>query len=99
MRAQEREEFMQKSRKVHPFEKRLRLLEEALKQKMDKTDGENLEERMSGLESNHEELESQLDELDELDSKHKELSEKVDELEGELADADSRIDDLESEAW
>ena len=43
---------MQKSRKVHPFEKRLRLLEEALEQKMDKTDGENLEERMSDLESN-----------------------------------------------
>jgi chromosome segregation ATPase len=97
MGAQEREESMQKSRKVHPFEKRLRLLEEALEQKMDKTDGENLEERMSDLESNHEELESQLDELDELDSKHEELSEKVDELEGELADADSRIDDLESE--
>jgi hypothetical protein len=32
MRAQEREEFMQKSRKVHPFEKRLRLLEEAQEQ-------------------------------------------------------------------
>jgi hypothetical protein len=36
MGAQEREESMQKSRKVHPFEKRLRLLEEALEQKMDK---------------------------------------------------------------
>src|SRR5688572_16459171 len=99
MGAQEREESMQKSRKVHPFEKRLRLLEEALEHKMDKTDAEDLEERMSDLECNHEELESQLDELDELDSKHKELSEKVDELEDELADADSRIDDLESEAW
>ena len=54
-------------------------------------------ERLRDLESNHEELESQLDELDELDSKHEELSEKVDELEGELAVADSRIDDLESE--
>jgi predicted nucleic acid-binding Zn-ribbon protein len=88
---------MQKSRKVPPFEKRLRLLEEALEQKMDKTDGENLEERVSDLESNHEELELQLEDLEELDSKHEELSEKVEDLEGELAVADSRIDDLESE--
>jgi hypothetical protein len=99
MGAQEREESMQKSRKVHPFEKRLRLLEEALEHKMDKTDGEYLEERVSDLESNHEDLESQLEDLEELDSKHEELSEKVDELEGELAVADTRIDDLESEAW
>jgi DNA repair exonuclease SbcCD ATPase subunit len=96
-RVREREESMQKSRKVHPFEKRLRLLEEALEHKMDKTDGENLEERVSDLESNHEELESQLEDLEELDSKHEELSEKVEDLEGELAVADSRIDDLESE--
>jgi chromosome segregation ATPase len=54
--------------------------------------------RLSNLESNHEELESQLEDLEELDSKHEELSEKVNELEGELAVADSRIDDLESEA-
>jgi hypothetical protein len=43
---------MQKSRKVHPFEKRLRLLEEALeqmKQKMDETDGEDLKERGCAL--------------------------------------------------
>ena len=89
---------MQKSRKVHPFEKRLRLLEEALEHKMDKTDGEDLEERVSDLESNHEELELKLEDLEELDSKHEELSGKVEDLEGELAVADSRIDDLESEA-
>ena len=53
--------------------------------------------RLSDLESNHEELESQLEDLEELDSKHEELSEKVEDLEGELAVADSRIDDLESE--
>ena len=90
MEAQEREEFMQKSRKMHPFEKRLRLLEEAheqIKQKMDETYGEDLEERVSDLESNYKDL----------DSRHEELSEKVDELEGELAAADSRIDDLGSE--
>jgi DNA repair exonuclease SbcCD ATPase subunit len=98
-RVREREESMQKSRKVHPFEKRLRLLEEALEHKMDKTDGEDLEERVSDLESNHEELELKLEDLEELDSKHEELSEKVEVLEGELADADSRIDDLESEVW
>ena len=49
-RVRESEEFMQKSRKVHPFEQRLRLLEEALeqiKQKMDETDGEGREERVS----------------------------------------------------
>jgi hypothetical protein len=43
---------MQKSRKVHPFEKRLRLLEEALeqmKQKMDETDGEDLKERSGAV--------------------------------------------------
>jgi chromosome segregation ATPase len=87
---------MQKSRKVHPFEKRLRLLEEALEHKMDKTDAEDLEERLSDLESNHEDLDSRHEELD---SRHEELSDKVDELEGELAVADSRIDDLESENW
>src|ERR687889_2891095 len=102
MRAQQSEVFMQKSRKVHPFEKRLRLLEEAqeqMKQKMDDTDGEDLEERVSDLESKLEDVEFNLEELEELDSKHEELSEKVEVLEGELADADSRIDDLESEAW
>ena len=81
---------MQKSRKVHPFEKRLRLLEEAheqMKQKMDETDGEGLKERLSDLESNYEDL----------DSRHEELSEKVEDHEGQLSDADSRIDDLESE--
>jgi predicted nucleic acid-binding Zn-ribbon protein len=55
-------------------------------------------ERLGDLESNHEELESQLEDLEELDTKHEELSEKVEDLEGELAVADSRIDDLESEA-
>ena len=68
-----------------------------MKQKMDQTDGESLEELVSNLESNHEELESQLEDLEDLDSKHEELSEKVEDLEGELAVADSRIDDLESE--
>jgi chromosome segregation ATPase len=53
--------------------------------------------RLRDLESNHEEMKSQLEELEELDSKLEELRAKVDELEGELAVADSRIDDLESE--
>ncbi len=53
--------------------------------------------RLSDLESNHEELKSTLEELEELDSRHEELSAKVEDLEGELANADSRIDDLESE--
>ena len=85
---------MQKSRKVHPFEKRLRLLEETLEHKMDKTDGEDLKERLSDLESNHEDLDSRHEDLQ---SRHEELSGKVEDLEGELAVADSRIDDLESE--
>ena len=55
---------MQKSRKVHPFEKRLRLLEETLEHKMDKTDGEDLEERVSDLESEYEELESKLEDVE-----------------------------------
>ena len=54
-------------------------------------------ERLRDLESNHEELKSTLEELEELDSKLEELSAKVDDLEGELAVADSRIDDLGSE--
>jgi predicted nucleic acid-binding Zn-ribbon protein len=83
--------------RVHPLVERLRRIEEALEHKMDKTDGEDLEERLSDLESNHEELESQLQELEDLDSRHEELSGKVEDLEGELAVADSRIDDLESE--
>ena len=44
-------------------------------------------ERLSDLESNYEDLES----------RHEELSGKVEDQEGELAVADSRIDDLESE--
>src|SRR5918995_4410621 len=99
MRAQEREEFMQKSRKVHPFEKRLRLLEEAqqqIKQKMDEMDGEDLKERLSDLESNHKDLDSRHEDLE---SMHEELSRKVEVLKDELAVADSRIDDLESEVW
>jgi chromosome segregation ATPase len=55
-------------------------------------------ERLSDLESNHEELESQLEDLEDLDSKHGELSEKVEDLEARLDGAESRIDDLESEA-
>jgi len=97
MRAQEREEFMQKPRKVHPFEKRLRLLEEAqeqMKLKMDETDGEDLEERMSDLESKLEDVDFKLDDEE---FKQEELSEKVEDHEGQLADAESRIDDLESE--
>jgi chromosome segregation ATPase len=79
------------------FAEWMKRVEEELEHKMDKTDGEDLEERVSDLESNHEELESNLEELEELDSRHEELSEKVEVLEGELAVADSRIDDLESE--
>ena len=45
-----------------------------MEHKMDKTDGEDLKERLSDLESNHEELESTQEELD---SKHEELSERV----------------------
>jgi predicted nucleic acid-binding Zn-ribbon protein len=56
-------------------------------------------ERLSDLESNHKELESQLEDLEDLESRHEELSGKVEDLEGELTVADSRIDDLESEAW
>jgi chromosome segregation ATPase len=69
------------------FAEWMKRIEEVLEHKMHKTDGEDLEERLSDLESNHEDL----------DSRHEELSEKVEDLEGEQADADSRIDDLESE--
>jgi predicted nuclease with TOPRIM domain len=51
-------------------------------------------ERLSDLESNYKDLDSRHEELY---SRHEELSEKVEDLEGELAVADSRIDDLESE--
>ena len=50
--------------------------------------------RLSDLESNHEDLDSRHEELY---SRYEELSEKVEDLEGELAVADSRIDDLGSE--
>src|SRR5215208_5681707 len=82
---------------VAEWMKRIEEAQQQFNQKMDETDGENLEERLSDLESNHEELESQLEDLEELDWKHEELSEKVEDLEGELEDADSRIDVLESE--
>jgi hypothetical protein len=66
--AQERKEFMQKSRKVHPFEKRLRLLKEAheqMKQKMDEMDGEGLEERVSDLEFKLKDVDFKLDDVSE----------------------------------
>ena len=72
----------------------MKRIEEMLEHKMDKTDGEDLKERLSDLESNHEDLDSRHEELY---SSYEELSEKVEDLEGELAVADSRIDDLESE--
>ena len=50
--------------------------------------------RLSDLESTYKDLDSRHEELY---SRYEELSEKVDELEGELAVADSRIDDLGSE--
>ena len=98
--ATKRGDGMPKQR-VHPLVERLRRIEEAMEHKMDKTDGEGLEERLSDLESNHEELESKLEDvdfkLDDVEFKLEELSETVEDHEGQLADADSRIDDLESE--
>jgi chromosome segregation ATPase len=97
--AQERKEFMQKSREVHPFEKHLRLLEEAheqMKQKMDETDGEGLQERVSDLEFKLKDVDFKLHDVE---SNLEEVSEKVEDHEGQLADAESRIDDLESEVW
>ena len=41
--------------RAHPLVERLQRIEEALEHKMDKTDGENLEERVSDLEANQEE--------------------------------------------
>jgi predicted nuclease with TOPRIM domain len=67
--------------------KRTEEAQQQIKKNVDEMDGEDLKERVSGLESNYEDL----------DSRHEELSEKVEDLEGELAD--SRIDDLESEDW
>ena len=83
-------------KRVLTIEERLRLLEEAQEQKMDDMDGEDLKERLSDLESNYEDLDSRHEELY---SRHEELSEKVEDHEGQLAYAESRIDDLESEVW
>jgi archaellum component FlaC len=69
--------------------KRIEEAQQQIKQKMDEMDGEDLKERLSDLESNHKDLESM----------HEELSGKVEVLKDELAVADSRIDDLESEVW
>jgi predicted nucleic acid-binding Zn-ribbon protein len=98
--ARKRGDGMPKQR-VHPLVERMKRVEEALEHKMDKTDGEGLEERVSDLESNHEELESKLEDvdfkLDDVEFNLEEVSEKVEDHEGQLADAESRIDDLESE--
>ena len=53
-------------------------------------------ERLSDLESNYKDLDSRHEDLE---SMHEELSGKVEDLKDELAVADSRIDDLESEVW
>jgi chromosome segregation ATPase len=84
--AREREVYMP-THKPLTFEERVLRIEEALEQKMDKTDGEDLEERLSDLESQHEEM----------GPKHEELGEEVEDLKARVSDAESRIDDLESE--
>jgi predicted nucleic acid-binding Zn-ribbon protein len=70
--------------KPHPFEERLQRLEDALEQKMDKTDGENLEEDLG-------------ERLSDLEDKHQELGQEVENLEAQVSDAKSRIENLESE--
>src|SRR5215208_6806545 len=104
MRAQQSEVFMQNSRGIHAELTLSASVREALttargaqehmKQKMDQTDGESLEELVSNLES---ELEDGDFKLDDVEFKLEEVSGKVEDLEGQLADAKSRIDDRESE--
>jgi chromosome segregation ATPase len=76
--------------------KRIEEAQQQIKQKMYEMDGEDLKERLSDLESNHKDLDSRHEDLE---SMHEELSGKVEVLKDELAVADSRIDDLESEVW
>jgi hypothetical protein len=59
--ARKRGDGMAKKHIANHLAEWMKRIEETLEHKMDKTDGEDLKERLSDLESNHEELESQLD--------------------------------------
>jgi chromosome segregation ATPase len=61
--ARKRDQSMSKQR-AHPLVERLQRIEEALEHKMDKTDGENLEERVSDLEANQEESVEKMDDYE-----------------------------------
>jgi chromosome segregation ATPase len=61
--ARKRDQSMSKQR-AHPLVERLQRIEEALEHKMDKTDGENLEERVSDLEANQEEFGEKVDDYE-----------------------------------
>jgi hypothetical protein len=82
----------------HPFEERLRRVEEALKPKATPK-GREGENRFDELEFKLKLLDIQVEGIGDLYSQLEELREEVEDLQGQLADAESRIDDLESEAW
>ncbi|HSK82267.1 MAG TPA: hypothetical protein VK902_02530 [Rubrobacter sp.] len=66
---------MPKKHIANYFAEWMKRIEEALEHKMDKTDGEGLEERVSDLESKLEDVDFKLDDVE---FKQEEVSEKVD---------------------
>ena len=84
--------------RVHPFEERLRRVEQALKPKVT-PNGREEENRFDELEFKLKLLDIQMEGIGDLYSQLEELREEVEDLQGQLADAESRIDDLESADW
>ncbi len=84
--------------RVHPFEERLRRVEQALKPKVTPK-GREEENRFDDLEFKIKLLEIKVEGIGDLYPQLEELREEVEDLEGQLADAESRIDELESADW
>src|SRR5215208_4276881 len=82
------EEVIMATQKPPPLEERVKRLEEALQHKMDKTDGEDLEERVVDLEDVGERV-------NDLEEKQEEIIEKTDDNESRVSDVENQAYDLE----
>src|SRR5215212_8790224 len=87
------EEVIMATQKPPPLEERVKRLEEALQHKMDKTDGEDLEERVNDLEEKQEEI---IEKTDDNESRVSDVENQAYDLEGWLARGENEHDDLSS---
>src|SRR5215203_1184333 len=89
------EEVIMATQKPPPLEERVKRLEEALQHKMDKTDGEDLEERVVDLEERVDDHEDVGERVNDLEEKQEEIIEKTDDNESRVSDVENQAYDLE----